>query len=1342
LKTVFATIFAVIFIATTASAFPTELRNPGFESSNIFYFPWYSANNPNSTHILDSVVSNLHSHSGGNSLRLNSAGIGYPNILKQTLGVSPGTTYKISGYLKTQLVKGYCNFGLEDDQFIVNTRTQNTYLFKDWAYFEKEVWIPNISRVDFTLQMSSGAIGSCFFDDLSIVNANTGGTDGRNAEPTMNLTASDISGEAPLRVRFDLDCSDAEDDQTSTNYPNQFCRVVFDAANNSDEIGQTNVDIIRGNLLSGVAGTSRSKISFNWNTNNAKWVEVEYTEPGTYNALGIAKDQEGAKGTDSITITVEATEQNTPPILSGIPNITLVENDDFNERVDLFAFASDAQDSDTTLNFSITNQTNSGLINCFIESDRYVNCNDPTANRNGSNTITVRVTDSDGLTDTDSFTITVEEEQETNSPPVLSGIPDITLEENEDFTEEAIDLFDFASDNEDADSELDFSITTQTNTGLINCFIVSNRIVHCSDPTINGTGTSTITVRVTDTEGLTDTDSFVIQVLAGNENNDPTISGLPDITVQENDGSQNDVIDLFEFAFDNEDSDTALNFSVTNQTNSGLINCFVDQDRYIDCSAPEFNDSGSNDITVRVTDTDGRTDEDTFRVRVEADTGGDNDSPIIEGLPNVDIEENSGYSGSLIDLRNYTSDDFDSDSELDFRIENQSNTSLINCLIVSNRFFECESPRVDATGTSTITIEVEDTDGATDSDTLTVEVFPENGSGNGSCSLIDVETRTIFLDESDRETVVFSIRNRANDNFIVEDVDVFDNSTFLSIGTIDFDSFIREDNNEDLSIDLVSNSVTSDREVSVTIDIRGQFENGEDCSFSEIERETFRVRIDNDGGTGNNNGVCSDIDVITRTVTMDESDTENVSFEIRNNGNDEFRIIDVDVSESSSFLSVSNIDWDNLINEDDEGNLEFDLRSTSVSSDRTDTVEIEIRGEFADGEDCSFSEIGRETFRVEIDNGGGTSSGVCSDIDLTVSNVTVPENTKRTHFVTIDNDNSRDFTITNISVTDNSSYFSVDVQDEPNRIDAGDSERIELEIDADSVTTDRTGSAEVRVSGRYSNGTTCSSTSIKQNFNVTVDNRTGTNDDDDSDSGSVGIEFSSIFVTLNKGETQTVKATIENNLDDRQCFNLGLVNNNFVSARLSNNELCLNSEASGSVDIIINGTQAGSGNVQFKADYDGKSKSKFVSVEVLGATSTGNEPRVSVEVPENITEMPTITVKNTGSDQENVTIVVVNAPEGVTIRPVSKALWRTGEELELEIELPDGFEGEIDSTIRVNTDTGSRSIPLNIEVQAAQQEEFLSPGLVGLATNVGIALGILILIILAVIGILSVFGKK
>ncbi|MFC1718239.1 tandem-95 repeat protein, partial [Candidatus Poribacteria bacterium] len=130
----------------------------------------------------------------------------------------------------------------------------------------------------------------------------------------------------------------------------------------------------------------------------------------------------------------------------------------------------------------------------------------PTADWSGSSDITVTVTDPGSLSNTDTFTLTV---NPVNDAPVIVGVPDQSLDENTSL-DNAIDLWVYASDPETSDDGLTYSITGNTKPDC-GVSVDTNRYIDIN-PTADWNGSSDVTVTVTDPGSLSNTDTFSVTV--------------------------------------------------------------------------------------------------------------------------------------------------------------------------------------------------------------------------------------------------------------------------------------------------------------------------------------------------------------------------------------------------------------------------------------------------------------------------------------------------------------------------------------------------------------------------------------------------------------------------------------------------------------------------------------------------------------------------------------------------------------------------------------------------------------------------------------------------------------
>jgi hypothetical protein len=301
---------------------------------------------------------------------------------------------------------------------------------------------------------------------------------------------------------------------------------------------------------------------------------------------------------------------NTPPIISGISDLSFAEDSGFHDDVvDLWFYASDAETLDSGLTFTILSQSNTGIVNCVLGSNRYIDCTIQT-DQNGYSDIIVEVRDPQGLTDTDTFRVTV---TPVNDAPVVSsaGVQDQTIDSCHQFA--TFDLDNYITDVDNAD--LTWAVTG--NTQLIITIDTATHVVTIFYPT-GFVGSETVTFTATDSEGLTVFDSavFIITQCASSSNTAPELNNLPDKELEEDSGDNDKIIDLWDYASDDESSDSELDFSITDQTNTNLVTCSISSDRYIDCEV-EDGKTGISYVTVQVRDPQGLTDTDTFKVTVE-----------------------------------------------------------------------------------------------------------------------------------------------------------------------------------------------------------------------------------------------------------------------------------------------------------------------------------------------------------------------------------------------------------------------------------------------------------------------------------------------------------------------------------------------------------------------------------------------------------------------------------------------------------------------------------------------------------------------------------------------------
>ena len=249
-----------------------------------------------------------------------------------------------------------------------------------------------------------------------------------------------------------------------------------------------------------------------------------------------------------------------------------------------------------------------------------------------------------------------------NTPPELAGLPDQALDEDTSL-DDAVDLWDYGSDAETADSGLTFAIddVSDSNAGVS---VDSNRTIDIF-PEADWCGCADVCVRVTDAGGLWDTDTFRVAVDCVNDA--PGIFGLPDRSLEE-DSHLDDAIDLWSFAHDEETSDGGLIFTIDNvpDANAGIS---IDANRYVDVDpAPDW--TGTTSVRIKVTDPEGASDTDTFQVTVDAV----NDAPWISPVvPDRSADEDVPIT---LDLATHEHDVESSSTELDWTVAGEEHCTV------------------------------------------------------------------------------------------------------------------------------------------------------------------------------------------------------------------------------------------------------------------------------------------------------------------------------------------------------------------------------------------------------------------------------------------------------------------------------------------------------------------------------------------------------------------------------------------------------------------------------------------------------------------------------------------
>jgi len=397
---------------------------------------------------------------------------------------------------------------------------------------------------------------------------------------------------------------------------------------------------------------------------------------------------------------------NTNPDFEPISNFAL--NEDFiSFELNISDNVSDAESSDTLLNFSIINTT--GIFEVDVNGDDLLNTTGNFTiisfdNITGTNTINITVVDPSGLTNVTEFTITI---NAVNDNPWWDLISNGSLSITEDT----------ASQNSPAGANIYFrdveddqswsNPSVLTNESDVTCSISTND-VQCS-PANNFTGLFIATLTAYDSGSLSAGNmSYEINVNAVNDN--PWANGtLGNSTQNEDFITLDNLIPITDFQAnfsDVEDDGNPSTITIIQQTNT-TTSCYIDGTNNLDCES-NSNLSGTDLYTFELNDSGNLA----FRMDWQIVVNTVNDKPFFD--PIADFSLNQNFVAFELNISDNVTDVEDPDSQLNYTVENNNTAALIT-----------EFDLINGTGNLTFRAiqDIQDTNA-----TINITVYDQNGA--------------------------------------------------------------------------------------------------------------------------------------------------------------------------------------------------------------------------------------------------------------------------------------------------------------------------------------------------------------------------------------------------------------------------------------------------------------------------------------------------------------------------------------------------------------------------------------------------------------------------------------
>lgn len=410
----------------------------------------------------------------------------------------------------------------------------------------------------------------------------------------------------------------------------------------------------------------------------------------------------------SATIFVQGIQSNnTSPVISGLPDQTFLINSGFhNDVIDLWLFSSDVESNVNELSFNIVSESNTSVVDCNIDSNQFIDCS-VNPNTTGFSYIEVRVSDSEGLNDSDVFRVDV--------VSMIGSAPFVNITSPVDgsvFTNESV--INFVGSAIDAEDGV-LTGNSLTWSSSIDGFLGNGQNINIISLSV-GNHTIGLTAMDSDSNNGSDSINVIINEVAPPVNRPPVLNPIGNKFVNEEELLE------FELNFSDPDGDSlvcsAFNLplgSVFNNSNcvfswtpnNGQDGVYTDVGFLVDDGS--LNDTELITITVN----------DSIQPPV-------NTAPVISGLPNQTFLINSGFHDNVTDLYLFSTDLESPDNFLIFDVVSESNTSVVDCDIEFNRFIDC-NVQLNITGFSYIEVLVSD-GFLTDTDVFRVDVVSMVGS--------------------------------------------------------------------------------------------------------------------------------------------------------------------------------------------------------------------------------------------------------------------------------------------------------------------------------------------------------------------------------------------------------------------------------------------------------------------------------------------------------------------------------------------------------------------------------------------------------------------------------------
>ena len=479
---------------------------------------------------------------------------------------------------------------------------------------------------------------------------------------------------------------------------NEFASVMLDdyLSDADHDLSQLKIDI---------AGNKDIKVNLNNKTREVTFKTPSELWNGSETLTFTATDPEGGKASTQMKLSIKSI--NDPPTMKDIPEQNIKEKGEF-KPVELDKYVEDLDHEKGKLKWTVTGNRE---LKVSVDGNRVMKVTPPSPQWNGSETLTIKVTDPEGATDERSVAYTVESVNDV--PEFTKQVAPQTIKEKAQFN--PIKLGEMVRDLDNKLSDLQFTVDVKPTTkgskdGDLSVEIDAQHVANIKIPSKFWNGAAEITFTVTDPEGAKASSKALFTVQSVNDV--PVLKKIPDQMIEEK--HEFAQINLTEFASDPDHAFKDLKWTVSGNKQ---LKIDISKDGIATIKMPAKNWNGSEKVTFTVTDPEGASAKSDAVFTVKSI----NDPPVMKDIANQTIKEKSEFKP--IELDKYASDEDHEQSKLKWTV---SGNKQLKVVIDPKHVATVTAPNKYWNGSEDITFTVTDPEGASDKRTVKFTVESVN----------------------------------------------------------------------------------------------------------------------------------------------------------------------------------------------------------------------------------------------------------------------------------------------------------------------------------------------------------------------------------------------------------------------------------------------------------------------------------------------------------------------------------------------------------------------------------------------------------------------------------------